>query len=249
MIASLRYEWRRISTIRSTWILLAAAVALSGGFGLLYSFLLGADLSGDQSGGQPAEFTMTLVEGITQSAGNLLVLVILSTIAAQAIGQDYRHGTIRVTLTEFPNRTTVFLSKIIIALAAITVGFILSVVLSGVILSAGGNTMPGSEDAVGSIVRAWLYVLGFCLIAFALTAITRVLALGVVIPLVLAAVLEPLISALVSSYVEWLPDALPFAAGTSFIAGTDVARSGLVFAAWTFGLAAVAYVMFTRRDA
>jgi len=249
MIAALRYEWRRISSIRSTWILMVGAVVLSGGFALLYSFLLGSELSGDESGGQPVELTMTLVQGITQSAANLLAIVILSTIAAQAIGQDYRHGTIRVTLTEFPNRTTVFFSKIIMALAIITVAFILSMVVAGIILSVGGNTTAGNEDAIGSIFRTWLYVVGFCVIAFALTAITRILALGVIIPLVVAAVLEPLISGLVSSYVKWLPDALPFAAGSSFAGGTDVVRSGLVFAAWTAGTAAIAYVMFTRRDA
>lgn len=249
MIGALRYEWRRISSIRATWVLVAAAVVLSGGFALLYSTLLGVALDGDQSASQPVELSMTLVQGITQSAANLLVLVILSTIAAQACGQDYRHGTIRVTLTEFPDRTVVFFSKIITALAVITVAFILSMVLAGIILSVGGNVTSGNEDALGSISRTWLYVLGFCVIAFALTAITRILALGVVIPLVIAAVLEPLASSLLSSYVQWLPDALPFAAGSSFAGGSDVTRSGLVFAAWTLGTAAVSYVMFTRRDA
>jgi ABC-2 type transport system permease protein len=249
MIASLRYEWRRISSIRSTWILMAAAIALSAGFAGIYSAVLGADFSGDESGGQPIELTMTLVQGATQSAANLIVVVVLTTIAAQAIGQDYRHGTIRVTLTEYPNRTRVFFSKIIIALAVITVAFILSMAIAAVILAAGGNTAPGSEDALGTLLRAWIYVLGFGLIVFSLTAITRILALGIVIPLVLAAVLEPLISALLSSYVKWLPDALPFAAGTSFSGGTDVLRSGLVFGGWTAALLAVAYIMFTRRDA
>lgn len=246
MIAALRYEWRRISSIRSTWVLMVAAIVLSGAFALLYSFLLGTDVSEDESG---AQLTMTLVQSITASAANLLAIVILSTIAAQAIGQDYRHGTIRVTLTEFPNRTTVFFSKIIVMLAVISVAFVLSMVVAGIILSAGGNTTAGNEDAIGSIFRTWLYIVGFCVIAFALTAITRILALGVVIPLVVAAVLEPLIATLVSSYVKWLPDALPFAAGSSFAGGTDVMRSGLVFAAWTVGAAAIAYVMFTRRDA
>ncbi len=248
MSAALRYEWRRISSIRSTWILIAIAVALSSGLALLFSFLLGSTADGDSDG---AEITLDagLIPVSAQVAANLLVLVVVSTIAAQAIGQDYRHGTIRVTLTEFPNRTVVFSSKIIIALAVITVAFVLSLVAAAIVLGVGGNTTGNGDDPLGSIVRTWLYALGFCAIAFALTAITRILALGVVIPLVVAAVLEPLASSLLTNYVSWLPDALPFTAGLNFANGTDALRAGLVFGGWTFAALAVAYVMFTRRDA
>jgi ABC-2 type transport system permease protein len=248
MSSSLRFEWRRITSIRSTWILIGIAVALSAGFAILISSLSSAlnDGSGE-SGGSDVSFNLT--QGITQSATNLLVLIALGTIAAQAFGQDYRHGTIRVVLTEFPNRTQVFISKIIICCLFITVAFAISLAVAALILQVGGNVSGASDDLLGFIFRSWLYVMGFCFIVFAVTVMTRILALGIVIPLVFAAVFEPLISGLLSSYVEWLPKALPFAAGLDFASGESIVRGGLVFAAWSLGLLAVSYVMFTKRDA
>ena len=108
-------------------------------------------------------------------------------------------------------------------------------------------------DSVASfgayIVRTCIYLIGFCLIVFAITVITRILALGVIIPLVFAAVVETLLGTLLSGFAPWISKVLPFTSGTEFVAGTDMVRNGLVFGAWVAVLTIAGYLVFERRDA
>ncbi len=249
MTGALRYEWRRISSIRSTWILLGAAIALSAAFALLFSLAIGS--AADSQSADAQAFNLSLSGAVGSSTTNPIVLILLGTLAAQAFGQEYRHGTIRLTLTEFPKRTPVFVAKIIVCCALVLAAFAVATLIAFVILQ--GNSQVVSDGAASFLVyflRACLYLVGFCLIVFAITVLTRVLALGVIIPLVFWAVAEPLLITLVGIYVSWISDVLPFTSGLAFVAGgTDMLRNGAVFGAWVVMLTGAAYVIFEKRDA
>ncbi len=249
MTGALRYEWRRISSIRSTWILLGAAIVLSAAIALLSGAAMGS--AADSQSADAQAFDLSLAGLVGFSTTNEIVLVLLGTVAAQAFGQEYRHGTIRLTLTEFPKRTPVFVAKIVVCCALVLAAFAVATLIAFVILQ--GNSQVVSDGAVPFLVyflRTCLYLIGFCLIVFAITALTRVLALGVIIPLAFMVVAEPLLILLVGSYVSWISDVLPFMSGRAFVAGgTDMLRNGAVFGAWVVMLTGAAYALFEKRDA
>lgn len=249
MIGALRYEWRRISSIRSTWILVGCAIALSVAFAFLFSSLVSSLFTGsDASDMQGLEISLS--GNLSASTTNLIVLILLGTLAAQAFGQEYRHGTIRLTLTSFPNRTTVFVAKSLVCCLVILVSFLAANVLAWLVFR--GNpyvTDASAADVGGYLVRTGAYILGFCLIIFSITVLTRVLALGVIIPLAVAAVAEPLVAVLLGDRAEWLLKGLPFTAGSEFVSGDAIVRNGAVFGGWVVVLTVAGYIVFARRDA
>ena len=249
MSGALRYEWRRIRSIRATWILAACAVVLSGAFAFLFSAAI-TSAANSGSSGEAEGLDVSLAGSVSLSTTNLIVLVLLGTIAAQAFGQEYRHGTIRLTLTEFPKRTTVFVAKVVVCCAVILATFVIGTVVAYLILSINPQVVGETGSAfLTYFLRTCIYLIGFSLIVFAITVLTRILALGVIIPLAFAGVAETLLASLVGNYVSWLPDTLPFLSGSNFVAGNDMLRNGAVFGAWVAVLAVAGYIVFERRDA
>lgn len=253
MLGSLRYEWRRITSIRSTWILLASSIVVAILFALLFVFVFDQSTADPSiTGGGPPLESISLSSVISQSAANFIGLIILGTLAAQAFGQEYRHGTIRLTLTAFPKRANVFISKVLICCLFITVGFLISLALAALIVTRRSDLFASDLSAAGMsefFARQWLYLMGFVLIVFAVTVLTRILALGVIIPLIIAVVLEPLVGALLAGPAPWLVKALPFIAGQNFANGDEMIRNGLVFLAWVVALIAAGFAVFKVRDA
>src|SRR5215467_3731980 len=109
MIAALGYEWRRITSTRSMWILSGLLVAL----GLAYLLVIvgGTGVGADSVLTSPA------------SLGGFLT----AALGAQAIGQEYRFGTIRSTLTLFPRRPQIFAAKAAVAVGVAVAAGLLAV--------------------------------------------------------------------------------------------------------------------------
>jgi hypothetical protein len=86
-----------------------------------------------------------------------------------------------------------------------------------------------------------------------LTMITRNLALGIVLPLLVFAVIENLIvlfSGLAKGKMDWIVDILPFTNGTAWLTNLpDSPNAGLIFAAWVAALYLIGSAMFFKRDA
>jgi hypothetical protein len=83
--------------------------------------------------------------------------------------------------------------------------------------------------------------------------ITRNLALGIVLPLLMFAVIEGLIglfAGLAKGKMDWLVDVLPFTNGTAWLTNLpDQPNAGLIFAAWVVGIYLIGSAMFFKRDA
>jgi len=245
----LRYEWVRISTVRSTWALIGFAMLVPAGLALFVSWLVGN--LGPDGGGPP--------DGETGGLAGFLPLTaaILCAIGAAAFGQEYRHGLIRITLAIFPRRTPVFVAKTLMVAAVVVVAAILAIATI-VLAQALGGVIAGTgvvwdETAWGaSGVRAVMYVVLFVLIALALTALTRNQPLGIIGPIVLAVLIEPIIGTI--AFVQgwtWIDWVLPFSGGAAAVS-TDGAEAWghlAIFGGWFLVLAIPAWVLFVRRDA
>ena len=249
MIGELRYEWVRISTVRSTWLLIGMAMLVPAGLALFVSWLVGT--SGPEAGGPP--------EGAAGGLAGYLPLTaaVLCAIGAAAFGQEYRHGLIRITLSIFPRRTPVFVAKVVVVALVVAVAAVLAITtivlgqaLGGVIAGTG---VAWDETAWGaSGLRAVLYVVLFVLISLALTALTRNQPVGIIAPIVLAVLIEPIIGAiaLVQGW-TWIDWALPFSGGAAAVSTDGAEAWGYlgVFFAWFLAVAVPAWVLFVRRDA
>lgn len=266
MNANLRYEWRRISTVRATWILsgcvvvVAALIAEIAAWGLSRASAPGApsnDGSGmlvDPSGGVHLSLGVFAVG----MAGGLVTMILLAVIAAQAFGQDYRHGTIRLTLTLFPRRVPVFFARAIVMASVTIVVYLLALTVTVLVALLNRNVVDVAFNGTFflMVLRSVLYLLGFFLIVFALTVLTRILALGVIIPVVLALIVEPLLVTLLHAYSSAVPGflkrvdyVLPFTSGQGFVGDANIVRNGLVYLVWVVVLMAVALWSFRKRDA
>ena len=252
MIANLVYEWRRLWSVRASWIMTFVYLVITG--------LLGAGplfLGDPQSNG----LNVQTWKGLYSTNANFLVLVMLSVVASQFFGHEYRYGTIRLTLTEFPKRERVVLAKTILLAVYVTLATILGWAVLGVVgyiapEGSIGTEGPGLSINGGEPSELWqVLVFGFayCLIAMSLTMITRNLALGIVLPLLLSSIIEGLIvlfAGLANGKMDWIVDALPFANGTAWLTNLpDQPNAGLIFAAWVAGTYLIGSAIFFKRDA
>lgn len=270
MSGLLRYEWIRFSTIRSTWIMIGLAILAAAIptflIGLLASNIAQMASGGPNGpgvpGGPDVNYTTLLSLGLT------FATIFLAVIGAQAIGQEYRHGLIRMLLSSFPRRSQTLSVKLAF-IAVVTVISAIVVILFSYLafwLSVRGkssvNLVWGSNDTVITF-RSVLYVLCFVLIAFALSLITRNLPIGIVVPIVLAMFVEPIANTIIlatsggldgnakpSGFAKIVTDVLPFTNGAKAMTDAPDAWGGLcVFGIWTVVLLAIGWVLFEKRDA
>ena len=250
MTGALRYEWVRISTVRSTWALIGMAMLVPAGLALFVSWLVGS--LGPDAGGPPDD------SGTGGLAGFLpLTAAVLCAIGAAAFGQEYRHGLIRTTLSIYPRRTPIFVAKALMVVAVIVVAAVLAsaaMVMGQALGNAlGGKGFVWETTALGLPgLLGVTYIVIFVLMAFAITALTRNQPLGIILPIVLAVIVEPIIGAVALvlewSWIDWV---LPFTGATAGVNATGLDAWGHmgVFLLWFLVLAVPALILFQRRDA
>ncbi|MDA8436186.1 MAG: ABC transporter permease [Actinomycetales bacterium] len=254
MTAALHYEWVRISTVRSTRILLVVLLVVSAGLGWLVAVphYLAYDETGNPIG--PAVVNWWKAFGMPLS----LTAVLTSVVAAQAIGQEYRFGLIRLTLTAFPLRRQILAAKLIVVAGACVVFTLVSYLGSLLALTIRGYPTPPAAAPEAQdlyLLKGVVLVLLWGLSSFALAGIVRQTAVGIVVPVVSGALLETLLIALLSDRAPWLDHVLPWSTAARWAesSGGDGPPTGWaalgVLAVWVVGLLVVQVVAFLRRDA
>jgi ABC-2 type transport system permease protein len=260
---ALHFEWVRLRTVRSTYWLVTLAVLLP----LLLTGLIGF-LTRDNPL-SAAESAALLTGGVAILPLLPLPAVLIGILGVLAIGHEYRHGTIRPTLTALPSRSSIVGAKLlIISLTAVVVAVV------GIGLSLGVLTVIRRElPAVDGTGRAALlgYVLLLVLwglIGVGATLLTRQTALVLPLLFVTPLMIEPLLSAL--TFIPALNDLQPLTRFLPFTAGTQLAQSfsaeergealggleplsrvenGAVFTVFCMLVLAPAWLLFEKRDA
>jgi len=264
-MAALRYEWVRISTVRSTRICLVLAVLLSAGL----AFLIAAPRdSMDQNG------TITVDPQIEWYGAFGFPLtftaVLVAIVASQAIGQEYRFGLIRLTLTAFPSRVQVLVAKLTVVILASVAMVLASYLGSELGVTLRGHPLPG-DVAVPTdstfILRGAVFVVLWGLSAFALAGITRQTAVGIAVPLVSGLIVENLLGLALRDHALWIVKILPWSTANRWYQQpitSDGSQGGRgfgfddlpigwsavgIFAVWVVALLALEVLSFLRRDA
>ena len=256
VLRSVRAEWIKLWTLRSTWITSFIAIALT--------VLFGAGLAAAL--GQSEEYQDRAMNLIT--SGLTFGQIVVAVLGALIITGEYSSGQIRSSLAAVPRRGRLLLSKaVVLSVSSFLLGSV-SVFLSWAISKPFLGEHAGSltdSHYFGHIWGSGLVFVGIALmtlgIGFLLRstagAITVVVSLlfVITIPLQLAASkwewINKVIGCLPSTVSEAVSD--PFqrttewgAQGVQFLShGQAVA----VFAAWALVPLIIAWFVFSRRDA
>ncbi len=248
------FEWRRAVSLRSTWGFLGLGMAL-----LIFISWAAMIFNGAQEGASPG--TRPGMEGVANfDGGGPLGVILITTICAQAFGHEYRDGTMRLVLSQFPKRVEVFLAKVAVPAAFVTVSILLALAISVAGAAILFDLSP--QDGWGTVAAVGLRQVGlglwWGLVVAGVTALIRNLAAGIIVSLVFALVLENLVIGLLTksdpvtgdsvSRAAWLTENLPFFNALSWAAEGD-GRAAAVAAIWALAVVGLAGALFVRRDA
>lgn len=235
MIRNLTFEWRRAATIRSTWGFPLLGVAV-----LLVASMGGYWLANDG--------TLTLVWMLGQTAFPL-GLVLVTVICAQAFGHDYRDGTMRLVLSEFPARGRVFWAKMAVP-AVLVLSSILIVQLAVLLANLVYMHLPvgGWDEVATAAARGLVFAVWWGLMVGAITALMRNLAAGIVVALVLATIGEALLIGLVGPKWSGISYLTPFSNAMAW-ASSGNGKAGAIAGFWSFLVVGSALWAFLKRDA
>ena len=244
MLLTIHGEFRKLTTIRGPWLLLAAG-----------PLLVAAGISGlVESGGNihdPQVQTQALAH-VGLAAMLTLIFGIL------AVAGEYRHGTITDTYLSWPGRGRVIAAKLAVyALAGAAAGLVSS--LTAVAVTAAWWAAKGSALQL-SAGGSWQVLAGgvaanvaFAAIGVCVGALVRNLAGAIAVALAWIALVEGITGQLLGSgLARWLPfyasEALDRASLSPAIRLLPQWGGGLVLVGYAAAFTAAAFVTTLRRD-
>ena len=255
---TLRSEFTKIRSVRSTYWALLVLLAVSIGIGAAISAGTAANWN-QTSAADRATFdaTQASIAGLFY-LGQLVIVVL----GALVLTSEYSTGMIRTSLTAMPRRVTVYAAKAVvfavIALAVTLVAAFIAFFLGQALLASTHESATLSlANVLRAVIGSALYVTLCGLFAYAAGAILRHTAATITSVIGLLFVIPILIHLLPSSWyddiVRWMPDS----AGTAITATVAPQNSHLfspwgqfsVFAVYTVILLIVGGILFRRRDA
>lgn len=260
LAVAVRYEWARLRTLRSTWFLLGAAVAVNAAV----ASAVGAEIDSGDRKLDPAG-VVTLLTGGAGTAPRSLTALVLGIVGVLVIGQDFRHGTLPSTLCVSPRRGTVLAAKALVvsvwaAGAAVLAAGAAYLVGLAVLGDAWRPSLLGdgaTPRALGGFVA--LVVLT-ALVGLALGGVLRGVPAALAVLLLVPLALEPLAEAGLDSGGGEAARFMPFTAAHRMIAVSaqdgghafvplGPGAGGLVFAGYAAVLLLLAGIMLKARDA
>ncbi|MFF3877891.1 ABC transporter permease [Streptomyces sp. NPDC001978] len=255
---ALHAEWTKFRTVAGMLWLVAAAVVLTVGLGVVADSSVACPSTGCQLDTAKASFT-----------GVMLGQAIVAMSAVLAIGAEYSSGMIRTSLAATPQRLTGFVAKIVVVggvvLAVAVVSVAGSLVAGRLILprkgftAANGNALPSLTDPtlLRATVCAVLYLCLVALMSLGIGYVVRdsVAAIGIVLGLLY---LFPIVAQVISNQtwhkrVERLG---PMTSGLAAQTTKNIAAQPItpwhgigVVALWALGALLVGGVALRMRDA
>lgn len=256
MIAALRGEFRKLYTVRSTYVIALIALAILA----FISYYVNGYKGNDMMLASP--FGRLLFSDVI--IGHTPILAIFGAIVAALIAtHEYRYNTIIHTLTLGRSRSMVLVAKIIVTVFYV-VGLVALVSLAsiGAVIAGlhmGGHVLPHQDPVFLSYLgRSVIYCEGWGLAALLFGILLRNQVATFAVLLLVPSTLETLLALVIGNKSAYLPfTALgslllpPETAGVTSSTTTLLSplHGTLLFAAYLVGGWIVAWVLFLRRDA
>jgi len=255
---TLRSEFTKIRSVRSTYWTLLVLLAVSVGIGAAISAGTAANWSHTTAADRATfDATQASIAGLFY-LGQLVIVVL----GAMVLTAEYSTGMIRTSLTAMPRRITVYVAKAlvfaVVALVVTLVAAFIAFFLGQSLLASTHQSATLSEpNVLRAVIGSALYVTLVGLFAFAAGAILRHTAATITAIVGLLFVIPILVHLLPASWYQDLERWLPDAAGRA-ISGTIGGQDPHLFSPWsqfavfavyTLILLVVGGILFRKRDA
>ena len=252
-----RSEWIKFRSLRSSLIMLAAAVLVFAGLGLGFSAFL-SDTTIEPGSPAPPGGPSSLDPLGASLGGVNLAQLLIGTLGVLLVAGEYSTGMIRSSLAAVPRRWPVLAGKV-----TVLTGVSLALLMPTVLLTfLGGQAILGDKGislADDGVLRAVLgtafYLAGVGVLGMALGALLRNTAGALTSVVALLLVIPGLASLLPESWSDAISPYLPSNAGQAFMSissSPDLLSPGAglaVFVGWLVVLVGAAAVLLRRRDA
>jgi ABC-2 type transport system permease protein len=234
-----RSEFRKLLTIRSTYILMILATLLLGFFSFWALGYKGVATA------NPV-LMQAVMDGVT------VVAMFISIIAVLNVTHEYRYNTIMYTLTSANSRTKVFLAKLGVILAFV-LGFFVFASLFAVLMTWIGATMSGHTPIndtfyfTETIWRSLFHITAMTLLGFMFGMLFRHVVGAIAVLFIVPNTIEGLLSIVMKENTKYLP----YSAIEQVHSGALLApnKAALVASAYIIGGLIIAWILFLRRDA
>ena len=257
---TLRSEFTKIGSVRSTYWTLLMLFAVSVGLGAAISAVVAADWSHPEPGAPPNIYDPTQISIVALIYLGQLVIVVLGALVLTA---EYSTGMIRTSLIAMPRRIVIYAAKAV-AFAAVTLAVSLATAFTAFYLgqallarSHHSATLAG-PGVLRAVIGSALYITLCGLFAFAAGAIIRNTAGTITAMIGLLFVLPVLVNLLPwrDDLQRWLPASAARAiSATVWNSGPQNSHlvppwgQFAVFAVYTAVLLVVGGILFRKRDA
>jgi len=253
MIAAIKSEFRKLLTVRSTYVITILGLLLVGG--LLCFYAQGYRASDDI---QNPRF----LEGVALISVTF-ISIMTGVVALLLTTHEYRHNMIMYTLTSSNSRTKSFLAKaVVIAVYTILVGGLITVLgpllASAGVAAQGAELVPQTINYVDIMWRSLFYSFGNGMAAFIMAAIIRNQIGAIVTYFVAAGMVEELLTLVLKENAKYLPfralnEVVNFSAqmGVSMekAGALSITENALVYSVYMIVGLVIAWLLFVRRDA
>lgn len=249
MIPTIKSEFRKLFTVKSTYIVIIISLVLI----FLFSFWLEGYKG--VSGSPAATLAPTALQEIINNGAGLSVLFV-SIIAVLFMAHEYRYNTINYTLTANARRTQVLLAKVF-AIVVFSLGYGLLAVFAALGFYMFGLSLrdaslpPQDLNVLTQVGKLIFYYIGYGLIGLLLAVVTRSIVMSIATLFIFPTTIEPLLGLLLKENTKYLPfTALDSTVGASMIQNTLTVGSAIAVAtAYLAGGLLVTWWLFVRRDA
>ena len=249
---TLRAEWIKFWTVRSTFWSTAMLVVLGAGLTTLVCALAAKDLASGAAGESPGSFV---------TWGMMIAQITAVVLGAMIVTSEYGTGMIRATLAATPRRGAVIAAKVLVLSSTLfavgTATAFLGYFGGNWFLEREGVGLALTDEGVlRSLFGSGLYLAGLGLLAAAVGLLVRHTAAALSTVLGLVFVVGQMAWLLPGAWGDWVAKALPGNSGSAVT--TPVSFNPELLAPWTgfavfagevAALLLVALLVFRRRDA
>lgn len=243
MISELKAEFRKLLSVRSTYLLTVIGLLL----GTFISFWIFGYKDVQKAGMSPDVLASSILNVVS------IMSLFLSFLAVLLVGHEYRYNLITYTLTSARRRTNVFFAKLL-ATNLLAIGITALMAVASVGLFYLGQHMAHvaaihqTVNVTEILWRSLATIIASITFAFIITMLLRSLIGAIALVLVLPTTVETLLGLLLKENTKYLPYT---ALGNLTSTGSPISYifSIKVALCYAVGLGLVAYLLFLRRDA
>jgi len=249
MLASLRSEFRKLLTVRSTYVIFVICLAIVGLF------------AGYGDGFKGAAATLNNPGLLMEDSANAIVFVglILAFAGLLLLGHEYRYNTIMYTLTSSPSRARSLLAKVLVVSVFAGVASLIMAFWSPLCVILGahlhGHHLAAQHFDYWSVIWRCMFVgWGYAMYAFILIAILRNQIGAIVTFLLVPLIGETILGQIFKNTSKYYPftslqTVVMQHAEKGSVAVLSPNKSALVALAYIAVGLLISFILFVRRDA